>query len=55
MTFQPLPSAAALAARIPDGAMLAVAKDSSGVSMAITRELIRRRVRGLYMVFVPTG
>ena len=55
MTFQPPPSAADLAARIPDGAMLAVAKDSSGVSMAITRELIRRRVRGLHLVCVPTG
>src|SRR5512139_1137176 len=55
MTFQPLPSAAALAARIPDGALLAVAKDSSGVSMAVTRELIRRGVRNLHLVCVPTG
>jgi glutaconate CoA-transferase subunit A len=55
MSFQPLPSPAALAAYIPDGAMLAVAKDSSGVSMAATRELIRRRVRGLHLVCVPTG
>jgi glutaconate CoA-transferase subunit A len=55
MTFQPLPSPAALAARIPDGTMLAVAKDSSGVSMAVTRELIRRGVRGLHLICVPTG
>jgi glutaconate CoA-transferase subunit A len=55
MSFQPLPSPAALAAYIPDGAMLAVAKDSSGVSMAATRELIRRGVRGLHLVCVPTG
>jgi glutaconate CoA-transferase subunit A len=55
MSFQPLASPAALAARIPDGAMLAVAKDSSGVSMAVTRELIRRGVRGLHLVCVPVG
>jgi glutaconate CoA-transferase subunit A len=55
MNLHPLPSVAALAERIPDGAMVAVAKDSSGVSMAATRELIRRRVRGLHLVCVPTG
>jgi glutaconate CoA-transferase subunit A len=55
MRFQPLPGAAALAARIPDGALLAVPKDGSGVSMAATRELIRRGVRGLHLVCVPTG
>jgi glutaconate CoA-transferase, subunit A len=49
------PSPAALAARIPDGALLAVPKDSSGVSMAVARELIRRRVGGLHLVCVPTG
>jgi glutaconate CoA-transferase, subunit A len=55
MSFHPLPCAAALAMRIPDGARLAIPKDSSGVSMAVTRELIRRAVRGLHLVCVPTG
>lgn len=45
----------ALAAAIPDGSMLAVAKDSSGVAMAATRELIRRGARDLHLVCVPTG
>ena len=53
--MQTLSSPAALVARIPDGVLLAVPKDSSGVSMAATRELIRRRVRGLHLVCVPTG
>jgi glutaconate CoA-transferase subunit A len=45
----------ALATAIPDGCMLAVAKDSSGVAMAATRALIRRGVRNLHLVCVPTG
>jgi glutaconate CoA-transferase subunit A len=44
-----------LAAGIPDGCLLAVAKDSSGVAMAATPELIRRGVRDLHLVCVPTG
>lgn len=44
-----------LAAAIPDGALLAVPKDSSGVSMAATRELVRRGVRGLHLLCVPVG
>ena len=55
MSFQPVPTVAALAARIPDGTRVAVPKDSAGVSMAVTRELIRRGVRGLHLVCVPTG
>jgi glutaconate CoA-transferase subunit A len=55
MTQTLLPSPAALAARIPDGALLAVPKDASGVSMAVTRELVRRGVRNLHLVCVPTG
>jgi glutaconate CoA-transferase subunit A len=43
----------ALAAAVPDGALLAVAKDSSGVAMAATRELVRRGVRGLHLLCVP--
>jgi len=45
----------ALAAAIPDGALLAVPKDSSGVAMSATRELVRRGVRGLHLVCVPVG
>jgi len=44
-----------LAAAIPDGALLAVPKDSSGVAMAATRELVRRGVRGLHLLCVPVG
>jgi glutaconate CoA-transferase subunit A len=43
----------ALAAAVPDGALLAVAKDSSGVAMAATRELVRRGARGLHLLCVP--
>ena len=45
----------ALATGISNGCMLAVAKDSSGVAMAATRELLRRGVRDLHLVCVPTG
>ena len=45
----------ALAAKVPEGAKLAVAKDESGVAMAATRELVRRGVRGLHLVTVPVG
>jgi glutaconate CoA-transferase subunit A len=44
-----------LAAAVSDGALLAVPKDSSGVSMATTRELVRRKVRGLHLLCVPTS
>jgi glutaconate CoA-transferase subunit A len=52
---EPFCSLDALAAAIPDGCLLAVAKDSSGVAMAATRALIRRGVRELHLVCVPTG
>ena len=42
-----------IAARIPDGARLAVSQDSTGVSMAATRALVRRGARGLRLVCVP--
>lgn len=45
----------ALAARIPDGAHLAIPADYSGVAMAATRALVRRRARGLRLVTVPTS
>ena len=46
---------AQLAAAVPDGAKLAIAQDNCGVSMAATRELVRRRVRGLHLVCVPVS
>lgn len=48
-----LPDAAALAARIPDGALVALAPDYAGAPMAVVKELIRRRVRGLRLLGVP--
>ena len=44
-----------LAARIPDGARLAIPADYAGVAMAVTRALLRRRVKGLRLVTVPTS
>ncbi|HXQ42385.1 MAG TPA: CoA transferase [Candidatus Udaeobacter sp.] len=45
----------ALAAGIPDGAHVAIPPDYSGVAMAATRALIRRGVRGLKLLSVPTA
>ncbi len=50
--FVPL---AELADGIFDGAKLAIPKDSCGVAMQATRELVRRGVHGLHLVCVPTG
>ena len=44
-----------MAARVPDGAKLAVPRDITGPAMAATRALIRRGVRGLHLVCVPTS
>ena len=46
-------AAAAMAARIPDGASLALAPDYSGCASAVVRELVRRAARGLRLVGVP--
>lgn len=46
---------ATLAAAIPDGAQLAIPNDPYGVSMAATRELVRRRARDLHIVCIPTS
>ncbi len=46
---------AALAAQVHSGCLLAVPKDSSGVSMAITREILRSGVRDLHLVCLPTS
>jgi glutaconate CoA-transferase subunit A len=45
---------AALAA-IADGCMLAIPADYAGVAMAATRALIRRGVKGLHLVTLPTS
>lgn len=44
-----------LARRVPDGALLAVPKDESGVAMAATFALVRRGVRDLHLLCVPTS
>jgi glutaconate CoA-transferase subunit A len=44
-----------LAALVPDGAMLVVAKDESGVAMAATFALLRRGVRDLHLLTVPVS
>ena len=44
-----------LTASIADGSKLAIPKDSSGVAMQASRELVRRGVRDLHLVCVPTG
>ncbi|BDG73547.1 CoA transferase subunit A [Roseomonas fluvialis] len=50
-----LPSADALAARIPDGALVAIPPDNSLPSVAIAKALIRRRARGLRLLGVPVS
>jgi glutaconate CoA-transferase subunit A len=47
------PSPVSLAAAIPDGALLALAPDYSGCSLATVRELIRRGASGLRLVGLP--
>lgn len=55
MSSELIVSTEELAAAIPDGALLAVPKDSSGVSMAATREIVRRGVNRLHLICVPTS
>ena len=50
-----LPDLETLAARIPDGVKLAVVKNRSGVAMAATCALLRRGIRELHLVGVPTS
>ena len=45
----------ALAARVPDGSSVIVPADHAGVSMALTRALVRRRPRNLHLVCLPTS
>ena len=44
-----------LAGRIPDGARLAIPPDYSGCAMAAVKALIRRGVRDLHLIGVPSG
>lgn len=44
-----------LVGRIADGASIAVPSENAGVSMAATRELVRRGVRDLHLICVPVG
>jgi len=44
-----------LASRIPDGASIAIPPDYSGCAMAAVKALIRRRVRNLHLIGVPSG
>ncbi len=48
-----LGSAENLAARVPNGAKLAIGVDNIGVAMETTRAMIRRGVRDLHLVCVP--
>ena len=50
-----LASAEELAARIPDGAKVAIGVDNTGVAMETTRAMIRRGVRNLHLVCVPVA
>jgi glutaconate CoA-transferase subunit A len=50
-----LPSADALAARIPDGALVAIPPDNSLPSVALAKALIRRGARGLRLLGVPVS
>lgn len=50
-----LTSVDALAAAIPDGALVALSQDAVGVSMAATRALVARGARHLHLLCVPIG
>ncbi|MEO1091414.1 MAG: CoA transferase [Pseudomonadota bacterium] len=50
-----LRSLEALAEALPDGALVGVPADYSGVPMALTMALLRRRTRGLRLFCLPTG
>ena len=55
MTEMPITSLNELVTRIPDGCLLAVPKDESGVAMAATRALVRRGVKNIHLLCVPTS
>jgi glutaconate CoA-transferase, subunit A len=53
--FQPVKSLDEALACVGDGAMLAVPREVSGVPMAATRALIRRGIKRLHLVALPTS
>lgn len=55
MSSAKLVSLDGLAALVADGCQLAIPADTSGIAMAATRALIRRGVRQLNLVLVPTS
>jgi glutaconate CoA-transferase subunit A len=54
MTIQ-LATIDSLVADLPDGALVAAMKDTSGAPMALARALIRKGARGLHLVNMSTG
>src|SRR5579862_5458122 len=50
-----LSSADELAARVPNGAKIAVPHDTNGVAMELSRAMIRRGVKDLHVVCVPVA
>lgn len=53
--MSPLISIEDIAAAVPSGCRLALPVDYAGVAMAVTRPLIRRAPRNLYLIGVPTA
>src|SRR5689334_23410154 len=53
--FQPAKSIDDVIAPIADGCMLVVPREVSGVPMAATRALIKRGIRRLHLVALPTS
>jgi glutaconate CoA-transferase subunit A len=53
--MNPLMSVDDIAAAVSDGCRLALPVDYAGVAMAVTRPLIRRAPRDLYLIGVPTA
>ena len=51
----PIISLDKLVTQIPDGCLLAIPKDESGVAMEATRALLRRGVKDLRLLCVPTS
>src|SRR6187401_931378 len=53
--FQPAKSIDDVIGQIADGCMLVVPRESSGVPMAATRALIKRGVKRLHLIALPTS
>ena len=54
-TKMPITTLDDLVNRIPDGCLLAVPKDESGVAMEATRAIVRRGIKNLHLLCVPTS